>query len=111
MAVIPGNTPDTFEVNGRSYRVEYARLVLARKLIKNINSIIIPDTAQKANAPTKGVVIAAGETADKYWQEAIGKEIYFARFAGDWIKLDREDQEDDQIYICQDEDALITRIE
>lgn len=111
MAVETGNKSNEFVVNGRTYKVEYARLVLARERLKTKTStIIIPDGANKKYSPTKGRVVAAGEAASDFWHQQIGSEIIFARFAGDWVKLDDADDEVDEIFICQDEDALITRV-
>lgn len=112
MAVQAGDKPNEFIVNGRKYRVEYARLVLAREVLKStISKIIIPDVAQRKYAPTKGVLVASGETASEEWKDNIGCEVIFARFAGDWVKLDEKDPEEDSVFICQDEDVLITRVE
>ena len=111
MTIKAGSAANIFDVNGREYRVEYARMVLARSVFKTKSTLIIPDDTKKKYAPTKGVVVAVGETADEYWKQSLGKEIIFARFAGDWVKLDESDSEEDMVFICQDEDALVTRVE
>ena len=75
----------------------FARVLLERERVKT--NLIIPYTADKRNAPTKGRVIAKGPTADPSIE--IGATILFGKFAGDWLK-----DGDQEVYVCQDEDII-----
>ena len=79
----------------------FARVILERESLKSKTSLIIPEIAEKRNAPTQGKVIAVGPTADDTVKEMIGKTVLFGKFAGDWIKVGDRD-----LYIVQDEDIL-----
>jgi len=79
----------------------FARVLLERpRMVSGSGRIIIPESAQKVNAPTRGVVIACGPSCDPGIQP--GQTVLFGRHAGDWIK----DGAGNEIYICQDEDIL-----
>ena len=79
----------------------FARVLLERPQFKSSSGLlIIPESAQKVNAPTRGVVVACGPTCDPGIQP--GQTVLFGKFAGEWIK----DGAGNEIYICQDEDIL-----
>ena len=75
----------------------FARVLLERERIKT--TLIIPQIAERRNAPTQGKVIARGPTADE--SIPIGATVLFGKFAGDWLK-----DGDSEVYVCQDEDII-----
>ena len=79
----------------------FARVILERESLKSKTSLIIPEVAEKRNAPSRGLVIAVGPTADDSVKSLIGKTVLFGKFAGDWIK-----DGDKEVYVVQDEDIL-----
>jgi chaperonin GroES len=79
----------------------FGRVLIDRPKVEQIGSIIIPQTAHTKYSPTKGRIIACGETCDEAIKKAVGKIVVFAKYAGDWIKID-----DQEYFICQDEDIL-----
>lgn len=79
----------------------FARVVIERPKKEKEGSIIIPDGVQKKYAPTKGVLIDAGEGCCESVKDIIGKTVYFAKYAGDWLEVGGK-----EIFICQDEDIL-----
>jgi chaperonin GroES len=78
----------------------FARVLLERETLK-VGKIIIPESAEKRNAPTKGRVVACGPTCDESVKVLVGRTVLFGKFAGDWIK-----DGDKEIFIVQDEDIL-----
>lgn len=76
----------------------FARVLLERETLKS-NSIIIPQTAEKRNAPEIGIVIAVGPNADHSIE--LGQKVIFGRHAGDWIK-----HEGKELFVVQDEDII-----
>lgn len=81
----------------------FARVLLEREK-KEISAggIIIPESVQQKHAPEYGRVIAVGPTCDDSVKVLVGKTVYFARFAGAWLKVNDRD-----FFICQDEDILL----
>ena len=79
---------------------KFARVVVRRDKVQK-GRILIPETAEKRNAPNLGVVVAVGPTADQTIKP--GMRVLFGRHAGDWMKVDGIDEE---LYILQDEDVL-----
>lgn len=83
------------------FRPLFARVLLERAKVEKFGSIILPESAQARYVPTKGVVLDCGETCHNSVTELIGKQVFFAKYAGDWLKVgDRE------FFLCQDEDIL-----
>lgn len=76
----------------------FARVLLERETLKS-TSIIIPQTAEKRNAPEIGVVVAVGPNADHSIE--VGQKVIFGRHAGDWIKY-----KDKEFFVVQDEDII-----
>ena len=76
----------------------FARVLLERETLKS-SSIIIPQTAEKRNAPEIGVVVAVGPHADHSIE--LGQKVIFGRHAGDWIKY-----KDKEFYVVADEDII-----
>lgn len=83
------------------YEPLFARVLLEREKIKT-TGIIIPESVEKRNMPEKGIVLKVGPTADDSVKALVGKSVYFAKFAGAWLKVGDRD-----IYVCQDEDLLL----
>lgn len=79
---------------------KFARVLIEREKVKS--TLIIPESAEKRNAPAHGRIIAAGPTCDDEIKKLVGKTVIFGRHAGDWIKA----PDGSEIYICQDEDIL-----
>ena len=79
---------------------KFARVLLEREKVKRTN-IIVPQIAEKRNAPTIGTVVAVGPTADQGIK--VGSKVLFGVHAGDWVKCPGAG---DDLYICQDEDIL-----
>lgn len=81
----------------------FARVILERPVeTQTKGGVLIPENSAKRNLLPKGVVKDVGNTCEDYIRDLIGKEVYFAKFAGDWIKLDDKTE----VYICQEEDIL-----
>lgn len=72
---------------------------LAEKAAKS--SLIIPEQYEKKYRPTKGTLVAVGPTCDDSVIACKGKTVWFAKYAGDWIKEGNK-----EIFICNDEDLL-----
>lgn len=69
------------------------------------SNIIIPDNVNTTrHAKNKGILLKCGDTCDQKIKDAIGKEVIFARYAGD--TLDEIEIDGVKIFICQDEDIL-----
>lgn len=81
----------------------FARVILQREVPKQSSGgIILPEQSQKHNLMPEGRVVAVGPTCDPSIE--VGMLVRFGKFAGDWIKLDKES--DDEYFIVQDEDVL-----
>lgn len=78
----------------------WARVLVEREKLQS-KGIIIPESAEKRNAPAKGRVIAVGAECEPWVKDLKGCEILFGRHAGDWIKDGER-----EIYILQEEDIL-----
>lgn len=104
-----------------SYRPLFGRVLLERKVLGKVGSIIIPDDQRKRQAICKGKIIALGETAG--WTKTYGKDgekhirtikvgdtVSFGRHAGTWLDksygVAEKDDEDAPYFLCQDEDLL-----
>lgn len=105
-----------------SYRPLFGRVLIERKILKKVGSIIIPEDQQKRQAVCKGVIVALGSTAG--WTSApdssgnrqtvrevkVGDEVSFGRHAGTWLDktygISSNDQDDAPYFLCQDEDLL-----
>ena len=79
----------------------FARVVIERESIKSKTSLIIPDTAERRNAPAVGKVIAVGPTVDDSVKRLVGKTVIFGMHAGGWFR-----DGDRDVYIVQDEDIV-----
>ena len=77
---------------------KFARVLIEREKIV-ARGLIIPDSAEKRNAPARGKVIAVGPNCDA--SIAPGMVVLFGQFAGAWVKV-----EDKEIYVCNDEDII-----
>lgn len=80
---------------------KFARVIIERDKPK-ATGIIIPETAEKRNAPAWGRVVACGPTCDDDIKKLVGKMVLFGRFAGDWVKA----PDGTEFYIVQEEDIL-----
>ena len=83
----------------------FARVLIRREKLKS--SLIIPESAERRNAPSKGRVVAKGLTADKSIK--IGSMVLFGQHAGTWINEDGTavaKDEDRELFVCQDEDII-----
>lgn len=102
------------------YQPKYGRVLIERKINKKIGSLILPDGVDKRHAPCEGTIVALGETAgwtDVYDAEgnkspkqtlAIGDEVIFGRHSGAWLNSTSLEKDDGTLFICQDEDILVT---
>lgn len=103
------------------YRPLFGRVLLERKVLAKVGSIIIPQDQQKRQAICKGKIIALGETAGwtKTFDEngekiictlKIGDIVSFGRHAGTWLDatygIAKEDDEAAPFFLCQDQDLL-----
>lgn len=79
----------------------FARVLLKRSKVEKIGSIIIPDTIANKYNPDEGILVALGHTADEALKDLIGKKVTFAKYSGAWIKI-----QDEEYFMCQDEDLL-----
>lgn len=81
----------------------FAFCVLEREKVEKMGSIIIPDEAQSKYSPTKGKLIKAGPNCEPEIADAVGKTVWFAKFAGDWIK---DKDSGAEIFICNEQDII-----
>lgn len=104
------------------YRPLFGRVLLERKTLNKVGSIIIPEDQRKRQAVCKGKVIALGDTAgwttsyDKdgnskiYRSVNVGDMVSFGRHAGTWLDasygVSNNDKDDAPYFLCQDEDLL-----
>ena len=51
----------------------------------------------------KGKLVKAGPNCEQDIKDAVGKTVWFAKFAGDWIK-DKDSEA--EIFICREDDIL-----
>lgn len=77
----------------------FARVLLERETLKSKSSLIIPESAEKRNAPHVGIVLAMGPTADHSIE--LGDKVLFGKHAGDWIEYEGK-----QLYVVADEDII-----
>lgn len=105
-----------------SYRPIFGRVLLERKTLSKVGSIIIPEDQRKRQAVCKGKVIALGSTAgwtksfDETGQEKmirevkVGDEVSFGRHAGAWLDssygITENSNDDAPYFLCQDVDLL-----
>ena len=69
----------------------FSYVVLEREKLKS-SSIIIPETAEKRNAPSCGVVKAVGRMCEDDVKALIGKLVLFKQHAGAWVKTPDGDE-------------------
>jgi chaperonin GroES len=79
----------------------FARVLLQREVREQIGSIILPENSKQRYTSEVGIVVAVGESVTDRVADLLGKKVLFAKYAGDWIKINGED-----FFICQDEDLL-----
>ena len=79
----------------------WARVLVERDKLQTKSGIIIPETAEKRNAPAQGTVIAVGRECEDWVRDLKGRRVIFGRHAGDWIQDNGRD-----VYILQEEDIL-----
>lgn len=79
----------------------FARCLIERVVTDKIGSIYIPTDKAKQHAVTGGRLIACGANCEKKIKEIVGKNITFAKFAGDWIKIKER-----EVFIIQEDDIL-----
>lgn len=85
----------------------FARVLLRREKLARVGSLLVPSDVQKKHATLKCKVIAKGPTADE--DVPLGANVLLGRFAGDWINAEGKpvtSEDDDEFFICQDEDIL-----
>ena len=82
-------------------RPVWARVLVERDKLQTKSGIIIPETAEKRNAPAIGTVVAVGENCEDWVKDLVGSRVMFGRHAGDWLK-----DGDREVYILQEEDIL-----
>ena len=87
---------------------KFARVLLQRDdLTPRKSKLLIPDSAKKRNAPSRGVVIAKGPAASD--EIEIGKTYIFGQHAGAFVNefgLATTDEETAQFFVLQDEDII-----
>lgn len=105
-----------------SYRPIFGRVLLERKTLNKVGSIIIPEDQRKRQAVCKGKIVALGETAGwtrSYWDSGeekmvrsfkVGDMVSFGRHAGAWLDesygVTENVNDDAPYYLCQDLDIL-----
>lgn len=104
------------------YRPLFGRVLLERKILKKIGSILLPDAEHQRQAICKGKIVALGETAgwtrtyDEQGTEKmvraihVGDTVSFGRHAGTWLDasygIAANDKDDAPYFLCLDEDLL-----
>jgi len=83
----------------------FDRVILKRDRLKT-KGIIVPQSYEKRNAPTKGVLIAKGPSADESLKE--GRAYLFGIHAGTWLNAEGTPTEDmdSEFYLCQDVELI-----
>lgn len=104
-----------------SYRPLFGRVLLERKTLDKVGSILIPEDQRKRQAICKGKIVALGETAGwtkTYTEDGektictlkIGDVVSFGRHAGTWLDnsygVAKENDEAAPYFLCQDVDLL-----
>lgn len=96
------------------YTPLFARVLIQRIVEEKRGNIILPDA--KRHARSEGIVIARGPTADE--NIPIGARVIFGKHAGAWLDgtysevkdmrgvVGVKDNNDGNLFICQDEDVL-----
>ncbi len=79
----------------------FDKVLIKRQTLQDTlnTTLIIPDDAQKRNAPQTGVVLAIGEDVE---QVCVGDNVLFGQHAGSFIK----DEDDNELFIILDTDVL-----
>lgn len=104
------------------YRPIFGRVLLERKTLSKVGSIIIPEDQRKRQAVCKGKIVALGETAG--WTKAyrdggneymmrsfkVGDQVSFGRHAGAWLDesygITENSNDDAPYFLCADVDIL-----
>ena len=63
----------------------FSYVVLQRNKLKTKSNIIIPESYEKRNAPSTGIVKAVGPMCEDDVKALVGKEVLFKQHAGAWI--------------------------
>ena len=77
-------------------------VVLERESIQSKTTIIIPDMAEKRNAPSVGVVLAVGRLCEEEVKALVGKTVLFKQHAGAWVKT----PDGDEFYALEESDLI-----
>lgn len=77
----------------------FDRVLLKREELKTATGLIIPDAAKERNAPTRGEVVALGETCEG--KVKIGDRVLFGVHAGAPLRVDGVDN-----YVVAEEDII-----
>lgn len=104
------------------YHPIFGRVLLERKTLSKVGSIIIPEDQRKRQAVCKGKIVALGETAGwtTTYDDAgnpkivrsikVGDTVSFGRHAGTWLDasygMAANDKDDAPYFLCLDEDLL-----
>lgn len=91
------------EENKLPLRPLFARVLLKRDSSEVTKGGILLPTAKQE---VRGQIVAVGETCADIIKGMVGKTVYFGKFSGDWLK-----HNDDEYFICQDEDILAEVVE
>lgn len=87
----------------------FARVLLKRKRLEKVGSIIIPEAAQKRHATTRCEIIAKGPSCEEHWK--IGSHVLIGQYAGAWVNDEgfvggHSKDESSEYFICQEDDIL-----
>ena len=104
------------------YEPKFGRVLIERKALNKVGSIIIPSSQAERHAKCEGVILALGETAgftETYDENGekivvqtlgVGDKVLFGRHAGAWLDATSnnkgEQNDDGKYFICQDADIL-----
>ncbi len=64
----------------------FDKVILEREKLKS-GSIIIPQSAEKRNAPAIGRVLAVGKGCEVLTEKMVGKRVIFGVHAGDYLTM------------------------
>lgn len=81
-------------------------VLIEREKIESKAGIIIPEAAQQRNAPSRGVILAAGPDCTDDIKNSIGKNCFFADFAGRRLLPFSRDEKEQNLFVVTDEDII-----
>ncbi len=87
----------------------FARVLLRREKFEKSGSIIIPESQHKRYSSLRCIVLGKGLEADPSIK--VGSTVLVGQHAGAWVNAEGNpaaDNDEEEFFLCQDEDLLCT---